>query len=73
MAFSAADTRASSDGRRMIWAARTIFSDGSRGYDVTGFTKADVLSDVLAQFERYQILTQAESTQLYTGSPAARA
>ncbi|WP_416356967.1 BCCT family transporter [Aureimonas phyllosphaerae] len=73
MVFSAADTRTSLDGRRMIWAARTIFSDGSRGYDVTGFTKADVLSDVLAQFERYQILTQAESTQLYTGSPAARA
>ncbi|WP_279480593.1 BCCT family transporter [Aureimonas sp. SK2] len=72
MAFSAADTRASPEGRRMVWSARTLFSDGSRGYDVIGFTKADLLSDVLAQFERYQILTQAQSTQLYTTSPAAR-
>ncbi len=72
MAFSAADTRASPSGRRMVWSARTLFSDGSRGYDVIGFTKADLLSDVLAQFERYQLLTQAQSTQLYTASPAVR-
>ncbi|WP_061933500.1 BCCT family transporter [Aureimonas sp. AU22] len=72
MVFSAADTRVSPAGRRMVWSARTLFSDGSRGYDVIGFTKADLLADVLAQFERYQLLMQAQSTQLYTASPAAR-
>ncbi|WP_210209681.1 BCCT family transporter [Aureimonas flava] len=72
MAFSAADTRASRDRRRMVWSARTTFSDGSRGYDVMGFTKADLLADVLAQFERYQLLTQAQSTQLFTAAPEPR-
>jgi len=69
MAFSAADAGRPADQRRLIWSARTVFSDGSRGYNVMGFTKADVLADVLAQFERYQVLTQAQSTQLYAASP----
>ncbi|HEV7415893.1 MAG TPA: BCCT family transporter, partial [Tianweitania sediminis] len=69
MAFSAADAARPDARRRQIWSARTSFSDGSRGYDVMGFSKDDVLADVLAQFERYQILTNARSTSLYAASP----
>lgn len=40
--------------------ARTFFSDGSRGCDVMGMSKEQLISDVLAQFERYR--KQIEST-----------
>ncbi len=69
MAFSAAEATRPEPRRSQLWSARTSFSDGSRGYDVMGFTKDDVLADVLAQFERYQLLTSAKSTSLYAASP----
>ena len=69
MAFSAAQATRPDTRRPQVWSARTSFSDGSRGYDVMGFGKDDVLADVLAQFERYQILTNAKSTSLYAASP----
>ncbi len=68
-AFSAADAGLPASRRRQIWSARTVFSDGSRGYEVMDFGKDDILADVLAQFERYQILTSARSTSLYVASP----
>ncbi|GGE51249.1 transporter [Agaricicola taiwanensis] len=69
IAMSAADVTGPEGRRPQSWSARTVFSDGSRGYDVAGFTKEEILADVLAQFERYQILTNARSTQLYAASP----
>ncbi|WP_102958626.1 BCCT family transporter [Mangrovicella endophytica] len=69
MAFSAADVTRPDQRRAQIWSARTVFSDGSRGYEVTGFSKEDILADVLAQFERYQLLTSAQSTALYVAAP----
>jgi choline/glycine/proline betaine transport protein len=72
MAFSAADATRPEAKRPQVWLARTSFSDGSRGYDIMGFTREDVLADVLAQFERYQILTQAQSASLYAASPDPR-
>ncbi len=68
-AFSAADATRPDTKRRQVWSAQTIFSDGSRGYEVMSFTREDILADVLAQFERYQILTSAKSTALYVASP----
>ncbi len=69
MAFSAGEVSRPKERRSRIWAARTVFSDGSRGYDVMDLPRADLLADVLAQFERYQILTRSQSTQLYVNAP----
>lgn len=51
------------------WQARTVFADGSRGYDILGLTSAQVINDILAQFERYQMLVTSTNTALYAGSP----
>ncbi len=67
--FSAGDATRPDQKRRQVWSAQTVFSDGSRGYEVMSFTTEDIIADVLAQFERYQILTSAKSTALYAGSP----
>ncbi|WP_019995746.1 BCCT family transporter [Aureimonas ureilytica] len=69
MVFSAGDASRSDTRREQVWVARTVFSDGSRGYDVADFNRDDLISDVLAQFERYRVLTEAPSTSLYTASP----
>lgn len=49
--------------------ARTFFADGSRGYDVMGLTKDQVISDVLVQFERYLAVAQSPQSQLVTSAP----
>lgn len=49
--------------------ARTYFSDGSRGYDVMGMTKDQLIADVLVQFERYLMLVQSPASQLVTAAP----
>ncbi|WP_427026099.1 BCCT family transporter [Aureimonas ureilytica] len=69
MVFSAGDASRPDARREQVWVARTVFSDGSRGYDVADFNRDDLISDVLAQFERYRVLTEAPSTSLYTASP----
>ena len=51
------------------WQARTVFSDGSRGYDILGMTTGQVINDILTQFERYQLLVTSTATALYAGSP----
>ncbi|MFD2237416.1 BCCT family transporter [Aureimonas populi] len=69
MTFSAAEASRPDKRRAQVWSGHTVFSDGSRGYEVMGFTKDDIIADVLAQFERYQILTSAPATALYAASP----
>lgn len=49
--------------------ARTYFSDGSRGYDVMGFHKDQLITDILAQFERYLALVQSPEAQLLHNAP----
>ncbi|MEN2977028.1 BCCT family transporter [Tistrella bauzanensis] len=49
--------------------ARTIFSDGSRGYDVYGLTRDQLIADVLVQFDRYQTLVQTPRAALFAGAP----
>ncbi|MFZ5738697.1 MAG: BCCT family transporter [Pseudomonadota bacterium] len=49
--------------------ARTFFSDGSRGYDVMGMTRDQVIADVLAQFDRYLQLVTSPAASLAVGAP----
>ena len=49
--------------------ARTYFSDGSRGYDVMGLSREQLIGDVLVQFERYLALVQSPQTALYATAP----
>lgn len=49
--------------------ARTYFSNGSRGYDVMGMSREQLISDVLGQFERYLKLVHAPEVQLVQSAP----
>jgi choline/glycine/proline betaine transport protein len=49
--------------------ARTYFSSGNRGYDVMGMSRDQLISDVLAQFERYLHLIHSPDFQLVHGAP----
>ncbi len=51
------------------WQVRTVFADGSRGYDLMGLSSSQVINDILNQFERYQALVTSEATALYARSP----
>lgn len=68
-AFSAAETTRPDAKRPHIWVARICFSDGSSGYDVMGFTREQIIDDVLVQYGRYQALVQSNATSLYLQSP----
>ncbi|GAA0606678.1 BCCT family transporter [Paenochrobactrum glaciei] len=49
--------------------ARTYFSSGGRGYDVMGFTREQLIADILVQFERYLALVHTPETQLVHSAP----
>jgi choline/glycine/proline betaine transport protein len=49
--------------------ARTYFSSGNRGYDVMGMSRDQIISDVLAQFERYLHLVHSPELQLVHAAP----
>lgn len=49
--------------------ARTFFSDGSRGYDIMGFTREQIIHDVLAQYETWQTLVQMPAAALVVSAP----
>ena len=68
-AFSAAQAGASEERRPQTWLARTYFSDGSRGYDIMGFTRDQIIADVLTQYERYRLLVASAESRLYIRSP----
>ncbi|WP_181707670.1 BCCT family transporter [Chthonobacter rhizosphaerae] len=68
-AFSAADTGRGRSTSSSMWLAQTRFNDGSRGYDVMGFTGDELVADVLGQFEVYQHLVTSEGTALFAISP----
>ncbi len=53
----------------MRFEARTYFSSGSRGYDVMGMERDQIIADVLGQFERYLKLVQSPDAQLVHGAP----
>ncbi|ESR23875.1 BCCT family transporter [Lutibaculum baratangense] len=68
-AFTAGDVSRGETKRPHVWWAKTYFGDGSRGYDVMGFTREQIISDILAQYERYQTMMHSHSTALYLTSP----
>ncbi|WEK03446.1 MAG: BCCT family transporter [Candidatus Devosia phytovorans] len=49
--------------------ARTYFSSGSRGYDIMGMGRDQIIADVLVQFERYLTLVKSPEVQLVHGAP----
>lgn len=68
----AARTAARTEGQReRYYEARTYFGDGSRGYDVMGLSKDQLISDVLGQYERYRAHTVSPQSQLYVTAPDA--
>ena len=53
----------------MRYEARTYFSSGSRGYDIMGMGRDQIIADVLVQFERYLTLVKSPEVQLVHGAP----
>jgi len=49
--------------------ARTYFSSGTRGYDVMGLGRDQLIADILVQFERYLQLVKAPDVQLLHAAP----
>ncbi|MBD0414768.1 BCCT family transporter [Oryzicola mucosus] len=49
--------------------AKTFFSDGSKGYDIMGMSREQIISDVLFQYERYLNIVQSEQTSLVVTAP----
>lgn len=49
--------------------ARTFFSSGTRGYDVMGLGRDQLIADILVQFERYLQLVKAPEMQLLHAAP----
>lgn len=65
--LSAANSNPSTQGG--AWMAVTWFFDGRRGYNVFGYTKEQIISDVLDQFEIYRQIMRAPEAELYITSP----
>lgn len=57
--------------RERYYEARTFFSDGSRGYDVMGLSKEQLIADVLGQYERYRAHAVSPQSELYVTAPDA--
>ena len=49
--------------------ARTYFKDGSGGYDLMGFSKEQIISDVLVQYNHYLSLLHSPHSHLFATSP----
>ncbi|WP_417584021.1 BCCT family transporter [Pelagibacterium sp.] len=49
--------------------ARTYFSDGSKGYDIMGLNRDQIITDVLVQFERYLALVASPASQILSVAP----
>lgn len=49
--------------------ARTFFSDGSHGYNIMGMSHDQIISDVLAQYERYVNIVRSKETTLVVVAP----
>jgi choline/glycine/proline betaine transport protein len=57
--------------QRQIWGAVTYFFDGRRGYSIMGYTRDQVITDILDQYEIYRQIARAPETELYFTSPDA--
>lgn len=69
VAFSTSDLMGAERRRPYMWLARTEFSDGSRGYDVTGLQREQIIDDALNQYRQYRALTQSTAASIFVRSP----
>ena len=56
-------------GSGLRYEARTQFSSGSKGYDIMGMTRDQIIHDVLIQYERYLLLVQSPASELVSAAP----
>lgn len=70
-AFIISAAGAQSISQRRAWMARTWFFDGRRGYNIYGYTKDQVIADILDQFEVYREIVGSPEAELYMTSPDA--
>lgn len=56
---------------RKAWRAMTWFFDGRRGYNIFGYSKEQVIADVLDQLEIYRQILREPEAELYITSPDA--
>jgi choline/glycine/proline betaine transport protein len=65
-------TAAQAEGRReRLYESRTYIGDGSRGYDVMGLSKEQLIADILGQYERYRAHAVSPQSELYVTAPDA--
>lgn len=55
--------------QRRAWRAMTWFFDGRRGYNIFGYSKEQVIADVLDQLEIYRQILREPEAELYITSP----
>ena len=55
--------------QRRFWMALTHFVDGRRGYNVMGYTKDQIISDAVNQYDLYRQVARSPQTRLYMTSP----
>ncbi|MDD3039150.1 BCCT family transporter [Bacteroides sp.] len=53
-------------GDEKVYIPVTYFNDGRKGYDIQYFTKEEVISDILKQYERFLSIISDCSNELYT-------
>jgi choline/glycine/proline betaine transport protein len=52
-AFALTDSARTEDGRNRYYRAEVFLAQGSRGYDIYGFSKEEVIADVVAHYDRF--------------------
>ncbi|MEG2179314.1 MAG: BCCT family transporter, partial [Bacteroidales bacterium] len=52
-------------GDEKIYIPVTYFNDSRKGYDIQYFTKEEVISDILKQYERFLSIISDQSNELY--------
>lgn len=52
-----------------IFIPQTYFGDDRRGYDIQYYTKTEIISDVLKQYERFLSLSEETKNEIFIGTP----
>lgn len=55
--------------RSRTWLAKTFFADGRKGYNIMGFSREQLIEDMLGQYEAYVQLIDSTAANLYITSP----
>ncbi|HYH11155.1 MAG TPA: BCCT family transporter, partial [Thermomicrobiales bacterium] len=54
---------------RRVWLALTHFTDGRRGYNVMGYSRDQLINDVIDQYEIYRLMLRSPQSELFITSP----